>query len=84
MRCANFLCPAHHRRLSDRDKQATPNIFESAQALAAGVPLPAHMVASNRHWGGLRPRPFFLMPVPLSSVQRPDVLEALADSGLLG
>ena len=82
MRCANYLCPALHHSLSDRDQQATLNIFESEQALAAGVPLPAHMVANPRHSGGPAPRPFFLLPVPLSSVQRPDVLEALA--GLLG
>ena len=79
-RCANPLCAVE---FVDRDKNPTRAIMQYGINIGAELPLPVHMVQSNHHDGGPAPAPFMLMPSPLSSLQRPDVLELLQSLGLL-
>ena len=64
LRCGNPLCPERDTCLYNRDEGPLRNLCNVALAEAAGEPLPVHMVRSNCHDGGPRPRDFILEPSP--------------------
>ena len=64
LRCGNELCPERHSSLMNRDHGPLRSLFNVTLALASEEELPVHMVRSNQHDGGARPRDFILEPSP--------------------